>query len=70
MTRQDELAHLEAERDRLKSMIAYHDRSRSSFSLFEFLFGMSVGPVPGETEVLQLLAECEARIAELKSADS
>ena len=69
MTRQDELAHLEAERDRLKSMIAYHDRTRSSFSVFEFL-GVGVGPVPGETEVLQLLAECEARIAELKSAAS
>ena len=69
---QDEIAQLEAERDRLQSMIAYHDRSRGSLSVFEF-FLVGIGPgtwVAGETEVRQRLEECEARIAELRAASS
>jgi hypothetical protein len=37
MAAQDELAHLEAERDRLRSMIAYHNATRRRLSPFPFV---------------------------------
>jgi hypothetical protein len=90
MTGEDELAHLEAERDQLLSMIAYHQspyyqkiagrRPAGPIMVFGFrfyltdligaLFMAPTRPTPGEPEVLQRLADCEARIGKLKAAGS
>jgi hypothetical protein len=86
MNEQEELAQLEAERDRLLSMIAYHDspyyqksagRRTGPITLIGFEFcltdlidalGMKPsGPPAGEREVVQRLADCEARIVKLKA---
>ena len=85
--RAEELAQLEAERDQLLSMIAYHEspyyqRSKGrrmgpitlfgmTFCITDFLdalFLVPSGPPAGETEVVQRLADCEARIVKLKAA--
>lgn len=119
MVDQNELAHLEAERDRLLSMIAYHNgpfyRMSSmlqtpawfaviaaiiicaigiamvaglfagQISSSDFLFLVVGLPLltyilsrlttgfrepAGEPQIRQRLADCEARIAELRAADS
>jgi hypothetical protein len=86
MTEQEELAQLEAERDRLLSMIAYHEspyyqkskpRGMGPVTLFGLKFCVTdvidalwlvpSGPPAGETEVVQRLADCEARIVKLKA---
>jgi hypothetical protein len=75
----DELAQLEAERDRFLSMIDYHNGpfyrriqpgSRgTALGIVALLLGVvtPVGGRPvGETEAHQRLADCEARIMRLK----
>jgi hypothetical protein len=76
----DELAQLEAERDRLLSMIDYHNgpfyhriqpRSRGTTlgEILALFLGVvtTVGGRPvGETEAHQRLADCEAQIMKLK----
>jgi hypothetical protein len=76
MASQDDLAQLEAERDRLLSMIAYHDgpfyRAPGWFSVIETIVcGITTtGRPAGERETRQRLAECEARIMKLKEGRS
>ncbi|MBR0956200.1 hypothetical protein [Bradyrhizobium japonicum] len=87
MDAQEELATLEAERDRLLAVVAYHRGPAYSeskddakpWSVFGFEFTLSdlvgaliaptfAGRPAGEPQVLQRLAECEARIVKLKAA--
>ena len=87
---QAEPAQLEAERDQLLSMIAYHQspyyqkiagrKPVGAMTVFGFRFYLTDligalsmapnGPPAGEPEVLQRLADCEARIVKLKAAGS
>jgi hypothetical protein len=69
VTSLDDLAQLEAERDRLLSMVAYHNDGFYTQGWWSLIFGTS-GATAGEPEARQRLAECEARIIELKERRS